>query len=116
MAYAIHFKAYPASKTARQAFRAALRRYADLVICPPDDLPAGPLEAQRLHAAACTITAALTMRAPADYNRLAIAHDLAEIAKSAPAGRKSCIDAMMADRLLMDVYQGLGNLEKAARA
>ena len=56
------------------------------------------------------------MRAPAAYNRFAIGHDLAEMAKSAPAGRKSCIDALMADRLLMDVYQGLGNLEKAGRA
>lgn len=115
MAHANQFPNFTARKATRQQFRAALQTYATIIIAPPADLPAGQLEAQRIHAAIVAISAAMSMPARADYNRMAIAHDVAEMTKSAPRGKPTLFDRMQAERIMIDLLHTARAAAKAGK-
>lgn len=96
-----------ASSSGRQSFQRLLQTYSDLISNPPPTVSPGRLEALRLHAAAHVFKAALTRRGKPGYNHLAIGRDVAEMAKSAPVGRKSSMNHLTADKLLMDTYHSM---------
>ena len=87
------------------SFGSAFQHFEDLVMIPRMDrhVSRDALDAQRLYAAGRLVQSCLTMRAPAAYNRMSIAHDMAQFLPSAPRGlswREA--DRLLFERLLID--------------
>ncbi len=84
------------------SLRRIWQQYTNSVIAPPN-IPRGQLQCLRMHMAWLLALSSVTRcHMPAKYNRMAIAHDLVETTKAAPANNPFALTRLDAERLVID--------------
>ena len=91
---------YSGAASAKRDFLHALRRYSSLVINPPAT-GSQHINAARLQAA-WELAKATMRRTDAGYNRMAIAHDMTVMQRSAPHIMPFAFDRLDAERIAID--------------